>query len=218
MLLGSSICLDFYGYQIKGQISKGNQAEVLALSNWVVYVARMFNMLFALTLAAVFETGIELRVSVVVFYAFSVAFILCFSYRRLPSFDNVIRVVLWPMIYLLFPRIKGVGFWRKPCLGVSNASVAMFVSTGFIYAAVILPFLVAHFVPQYRMTVVFIGQLMNFFATAILLGLVEPRIMRQLDNANEHTQTEIDKALSGRYAFIAMMVALSFVWMTAFTE
>jgi hypothetical protein len=90
----------------------------------------------------------------------------------------------------------------------------MMASAAFVYLALLLPFVAARLLPDFRMTVVFIGQLMNFMSTAILLAYIEPRMMQGLDR--NAPQDEMDGFISGRVMLVGFMTILSSVWVVAF--
>ena len=209
-LFALSIICDLHGYYIKTSKYPLKQAQVIALGNWVVYVARILNVVFATTLGFLFELQLSIRLSEVFFIGFLLAFMVSIFYLASPLVERGLNFLLGIIIYRPFPELQGIQFWRKVSFGIGSRVLSMFVSANFIYLALILPFLMAKLFPEFRMTAVFIGQFMNFIATAILLSYVEPKIMYSFDT-NE-PNIFLDGFIFGRVILVGLMATLSSLW------
>ena len=214
LLLAVSVLLDLHGYYVKSSAQPEQQAEVIAFGNWVIYLARMMNVGFALVLAFVFEAGLPVRLSVIFFIAFTTALALSLLYLRGPLVERLLVLLMALPLYRPFPGLRGRTYWRPVGVGVSVRWLSMMMSAAFVYLALLLPFLAARLLPDFRMTVVFIGQLMNFMSTAILLAYIEPRMMQGLDR--QRPQAEMDGFISGRIMLVALMALASLVWLIVF--
>lgn len=213
-LLALSALCDVHGYYVKSSLQPERQAEVIAFGNWVIYVARMMNVGFAMTLAFVFELQLPIRLSVIFFLGFFFAWIGGMFYLRSPALELLLTKLLGFLFYRPFPSLRGVQYWRKVGFGVRVRWVSMMASAAFVYMALLLPFIVARLLPEFRMTVVFVGQLMNFMSSAILLAYIEPRMMQSLDK--NAPQNELDGFISGRVMLVGLMAILSLTWVLAF--
>jgi hypothetical protein len=214
MLLAMSVLSDLHGYYVKSSLQSERQAEVIALGNWIIYLARMMNVIFAMALAFVYELQMPIRLSVIFFVGFLIALMGSLIYLRSPSLERGLTALLGFLFYRPFASLRGIKYWRKVGFGVRVRWLSMMVSAAFVYIALFLPFVAARFYPEFRMTVVFIGQLMNFMSTAILLAYIEPRIMQGLDAKTP--QDQMDGFISGRVMLVGLMAVLSLAWVLAF--
>jgi hypothetical protein len=213
-LLAVSVLCDFHGYFVKSSLQPERQAEVIAFGSWVIYLARMMNVGFAMVLAFLYELQIPVRLSVIFFLGFFFAWIGSLAYMHSPALERWLSMVLGFLFYRPFPKLRDIKYWRKIGFGVRVRWLSMMASAAFVYLALLLPFLAARLLPEFRMTVVFIGQLMNFMSTAILLAYIEPRMMQGLDR--NAPQDEMDGFISGRVMLVGCMTILSLVWVVAF--
>ena len=213
-LLALSVLCDLHGYYVKSSVQPERQAEVIAFGNWVIYLARMMNVGFAMVLAFLYELQMPVRLSVIFFLGFFIAWMGGLMYLRTPVVERWLSSVLGFLFYRPFPQLRGIQYWRKVGFGVCVRWLSMMASAAFVYLALLLPFLAARLLPEFRMTVVFIGQLMNFMSTAILLAYIEPRMMQGLDR--NVPQDEMDGFISGRVMLVGCMTVLSLVWVVSF--
>jgi hypothetical protein len=213
-LLALSVLCDLHGYYVKSSVQPQQQAEVIAFGNWVIYLARMMNVGFAMVLAFLYELQIPIRLSVIFFLGFFLAWLGSLVYLRSPALERGLSFALGFLFYRPFPELRGIKYWRKVGYGVRVRWLSMMASAAFVYLALLLPFLVARLLPEFRMTVVFLGQLMNFMSTAILLAYIEPRMMQGLDR--NAPQDEMDGFISGRVILVGCMTVLSMVWVVSF--
>lgn len=167
VLLALSVLCDLHGYYVKSSVQPERQAEVIAFGNWVIYLARMMNVGFAMVLAFLYELQIPVRLSVIFFLGFFFAWVGSMIYLRSSSLERWLCRALGFLFYRAFPQ-----------------------------------------------TVVFIGQLMNFMSTAILLAYIEPRMMQGLDR--NAPQDEMDGFISGRVMLVGCMTVLSLIWVESF--
>ena len=213
-VLALSVLCDLHGYYVKSSVQPERQAEVIAFGNWVIYLARMMNVAFAMALAFLYELQMPVRLSVIFFLGFFFAWLGSMVYLRSQAVERGLSLALGFLFYRPFPQLQGVQYWRKVGFGVRVRWLSMMASAAFVYLALLLPFLAARLLPEFRMTVVFIGQLMNFMSTAILLAYIEPRMMQGLDR--NAPQGEMDGFISGRVMLVGCMTVLSLVWVLAF--
>ena len=214
VLLALSVLCDLHGYYVKSSLQPERQAEVIAFGNWVIYVARMMNVGFAMALAFLYELQMPIRLSVIFFLGFLIAWMGSMVYLRSPLLERCLTALLGFLFYRPFPSLRGIEYWRKVGFGVRVRWLSMMASAAFVYLALLLPFVAARLLPDFRMTVVFIGQLMNFMSTAILLAYIEPRMMQGLDR--NAPQDEMDGFISGRVMLVGCMTVLSLVWVVSF--
>lgn len=205
-----SVVLDLYGYYIKSTRSDRGQAELIALGNWVIYIARTINMFCALALAYIFEAGLDIRLPEIFLAGFllSLVGLTLFMRHRWP--ERWISMICGPVMFMPFRKLYGTLYWRPVSRGMPTQVFWSFLSAGLIYLALMLPFFVAQLLPAYRMTLVFTGQLMNFLSTVIMLSYIEPRMMQALDARTD--SPSLDGYIAGRAYVVVLMVLLATAW------
>lgn len=159
--------------------------EVLAMSNLVQYIARISNVLVIFILSFAFETGrLTAPVSLIFLLASLVGIITVYALIKSKQFCNLVRIALLPVLYLSFRHVAKIDVWRdtghfkKASLKLAAYSA---ITNMLIVIAMFIPFGIASFYPEMRMTSVYVGQLMNFFATILVFAIQDPISMRMVD-------------------------------------
>lgn len=209
-LLVISYTLDAHSIFIRTQNSPEKQGEFLALANLVQYLARIIVVIAIFSIAILTETN-HIKLNYMFIFgsasAAGSALILLLFYNE--KFSNMICRVVRPAILLSFNKISNQKYWRPLSFErISRLTISSFAINSFAVSAAYLPFLIAEFLPQFRMTSVYAGQLLNFGATAIVLMIQDPNAMRLLDTGRENTARS--SILTGRIASHAV-AAMTFV-------
>ena len=159
--------------------------EVLAMSNLVQYIARISNVLVIFILSFAFETGrLSAPVSLIFLLASLVGIATVYVLIKSPIFCKVVRIALLPVLYPSFKHVAKIDVWRdtghfkKGSLKLATYSA---ITNMLIVIAMFIPFGIASLYPEMRMTSVYVGQLMNFFATLLVFGIQDPISMRMVD-------------------------------------
>jgi hypothetical protein len=181
VMFSFSIILDLYGYFIKTTCIESAQTEALALSNWVVYHARVINMVLALILAFSFESGMQLSIPLVFIGSFLMASFAAILFIYTDRVESLLKYTFGIFIFYPFAGMRKKTFWRPLNLSVNIFFLSALVSAGLIYMAIILPFYTVSFFPEFRMSIVYFGQFFTFMSTVILLSYIDPKIMKYLD-------------------------------------
>ncbi|MDA8631870.1 hypothetical protein N9L29_04145 [Litoricolaceae bacterium] len=220
LLLSLSIVLELHGYFIKTANFSERQSLTIGFSNWVIYLARILNMGFAFLLAFAFEYGLTLQLSVIFASAFLLGTILSAWYVSSRRAESLLNLALGFILYMPFRELKGEGFWRSTKATFSYRWVFMVISAGMAYFAILMPFFVARMLPEFRMTSVFLGQALNFGSTLILLGMIEPRMMADLDRVRGSARHPegLNGFIHGRVWLTAFMALICFTWLIFFSE
>lgn len=160
-------------------------AESLAMANLVQYIARISNVIVIFVLSFSFETGrLTTHVALVFLLASLVGMISVFCLIRSKWFCNLVTFCLRPLLYLSFRSISNKPVWRdlgpfrrgfQKLTGISTLTNTLIVMAMFV------PFGIASFYPEMRMTSVYVGQLINFFATLLVFAIQDPVSMRLVD-------------------------------------
>lgn len=162
--------------------------EVLAMSNLVQYIARISNVLVIFILSFAFETGkLTTPVSLIFLLASLVGLVAVYGLIQSNRFCKVVRLALLPILYPSFRHVAKVDVWRdtghfkKASLKLAAYSA---ITNMLIVIAMFIPFGIASLYPEMRMTSVYVGQLMNFFATLLVFAIQDPVSMRMVDSGS----------------------------------
>ena len=162
--------------------------EVLAMSNLVQYIARISNVLVIFILSFAFETGrLTAPVSLIFLLASLVGLVTVYGLIQSKRFCNVVRLALLPVLYPSFRQVakvdvwRDIGYFKKASLRLAGYSA---FTNMLIVIAMFIPFGIASFYPEMRMTSVYVGQLMNFFATLLVFAIQDPISMRMVDGGS----------------------------------
>jgi len=163
-------------------------AEVLAMSNLVQYLARISNVVVIFILSFAFETGrLTVPVSLIFFLASILGIITVFSLIQSRALCNFVRVLLMPILYPSFKHVSKISVWRDTGhFNSGSFKLALYsaLTNTLIVVAMYIPFGIATLYPEMRMTSVYFGQLMNFFATLLVFAIQDPISMRLIDSGS----------------------------------
>jgi hypothetical protein len=162
--------------------------EILAMSNLVQYIARISNVFVIFILSFAFETGrLTAPISLIFLLASLVGLVTVYGLIQSKIFCNVVRLILLPVLYPSFRHVAKLDVWRdmdyfkKASLKLAAYSA---ITNMMIVIAMYIPFGIATFYPEMRMTSVYVGQLMNFFATFLVFAIQDPISMRMVDSGS----------------------------------
>jgi len=162
--------------------------EVLAMSNLVQYIARISNVLVIFILSFAFETGrLSTPVSLIFLLASFIGIATVYSLIKSKKFCNAVRLVLMPILYPSFRHVSKVDVWRDTGhFKLASLKLATYsaITNMLIVIAMFIPFGIASLYPEMRMTSVYVGQLMNFFATLLVFAIQDPISMRMVDGGS----------------------------------
>lgn len=160
-------------------------AESLAMANLVQYIARISNVIVIFVMSYSFETGhLTVKVALVFLLACFFGLIFVTALIRMQRFCNAVTLCLRPLLYFSFRKISDKPVWRDLGKFRLNAVKLISISTftnSLIVMAMFVPFGIASYYPEMRMTSVYVGQLINFFATLLVFGIQDPVSMRLVD-------------------------------------
>lgn len=162
--------------------------EILAMSNLVQYIARISNVFVIFILSFAFETGrLTAPISLIFLLASLVGLVAVYGLIQSKIFCNVVRLILLPVLYPSFRHVakldvwRDTGYFKKASLKLAAYSA---ITNMMIVIAMYIPFGIASFYPEMRMTSVYVGQLMNFFATLLVFAIQDPISMRMVDGGS----------------------------------
>lgn len=130
------------------------------------------------------------------------------KYRGFANFIN--KIISFPL-YLSFPLISKRRIWKSVDLNFSRKnlnkiSIFSFLINSFLIFAMFVPFGISEKFPEYRMTSVYIGQIISFFSTFLTFGLLDPNIMTSVSRGDVYKA--IQNQVFGRFISYVMMSAI----------
>ena len=160
-------------------------AESLAMANLVQYIARISNVLVIFVLSFAFETGrLKTNIAAIFLVASFLGLGAVLALVRSKAFCGLVTFSVRPMLYFSFRQMSGKPVWRnlgafqKGSLKLAGIST---VTNTLIVLAMFVPFGIASYYPEMRMTSVYVGQLINFLATLLVFAIQDPVSMRLVD-------------------------------------
>ncbi|MBB5685733.1 hypothetical protein FHS49_001749 [Sphingobium boeckii] len=164
---------------VRAQSSSTDVGLYVGRSNIYLYSARMFTLIFTASLAFCVEIGYPVQIIFQIIYStffLSALFHIVFIYRSIRSI--AMKVISGA---LMLPSRREVG----NSLNISNFSDKLFFMT--LFTSVIFsislaaPILGALIVPDFRLSISYIGQIINFFGTIVILLFVDQILFKAID-------------------------------------
>ena len=178
-----SYAFDCQTILVRTHYSPENQTEFQALAGLVQYLSRIFIVIAIFLLSALTEAAHEPPNFGLIFGASSsiavVLYLLTMSSER---YHDALRILTKAFVVFSFRKLSDQSYWQPVNFSQpTKITATSCFSNAILLVAAVLPFYIATSFPQYRMTSVYAGQLLNFFATAIVLAVQDPLAMRLLD-------------------------------------
>ncbi|WP_152542133.1 hypothetical protein [Sphingomonas sp. RIT328] len=167
---------------IKGACPPGMVGLYVSRSNIYLYFGRFFALAYNALIAFGIENGATARqVSGTLAIGFGAAFL---AHLVMLSGGRATRVTMTMLgRILLLPHQQ----WNvAPAAIPRNKSIVLATATASLCfgLGISLPLLLAVFVPQYRMSLSYVGQTVNALGTILLLFMVDQRLFRSLDEGS----------------------------------
>lgn len=179
--LMAAIWLDVYALYVRLSEVTQKRSEGLALANWVLYLARIFNLTSSFALAFIFESKQNIRFSELILVGFMLGCAFLFAFVRYRMLEEWVQKATGLILFMPAKGLAKSRFWRplsSPKLTHLMTSLCICL---FLNVAIFLPFIITKLVPEYRMSAVYIGQFMNFISTLLLMLYADPVMMRGRD-------------------------------------
>jgi hypothetical protein len=205
--------LDAYAVLLKISQFSG-VGEMLAMSNLVQYMARMSNVLVIFALSFLFETNrLNVSVAFVFLLATFIGVFAVYALTKSQKFCSVIQLFLTPFLYPSFKVLAKKNIWKNLNFSKSELNRLTFFSTvtnSLIVLAMFVPFGIAYAYPEIRMTSVYVGQLINFFATILVFSIQDPISMRLIDS-EEYQNVGISLVFGRVFSYIVVTLIFGFI-------
>ncbi|MES2868412.1 MAG: hypothetical protein V4749_02465 [Pseudomonadota bacterium] len=185
-LIGSQV-FDVYAVMVRAKVNVDGTTQILAIANWVQYLARIMNMVSVFGISLLLEKNItSMGVPTIFAYSVCIGLVVVFFVCRS-------RYASVPLKYLQILGFSGVFgalgkkeyWWRVEFKAASKVVFFSVLVSLLINLAVIMPFVFSVKYPEIRMTLAYTGQLLNFCASIIMFTYVDRVFFRALDVNNE---------------------------------
>ena len=163
-----------------------NISEYMAAANLIQYMARILNMGVVFLITFLFEIKkVNLNISLIFSLACFFGIFVVYFFSKYRLFANFINKIISIPLYLSFPIISKKRIWKNIFFSFNlnsfnKISIFSFLINSFLIFAMFIPFGISEKFPEYRMTSVYIGQILSFFSTFLTFGLLDPNIMRKV--------------------------------------
>ncbi|MBW8295556.1 DUF2837 family protein [Sphingopyxis sp.] len=190
---------------VRAQSVSSNIGLYVGRSNIFLYSARMFTLIFTVCLAFAVESSYHTSTIILLISATLFMSALCHAlmlFHKPRGF--FMRVVSFT---LLLPSNRNVGYTVRRT-DMTTPLFVMTLATSVVFCiSLTAPIIGAILLPEYRLSVSYIGQIINFFGTIIMLFYVDQRLFRAID------QGDIDQIIisyvAGRF-FSFVLVGMIF--------
>ncbi|WP_202210446.1 hypothetical protein [Pseudomonas paraversuta] len=185
-LIGAQV-FDVYAVMVRARVNVDGTTQVLAVANWVQYLARIMNMVSVFSISLLLEKKIT-TIGVPAMFGYSMCAGLLFIIFVCRS-----KYASQPLKYLQILGFTGIFgalgkkqyWWRVEWDVFSKVTMySVFVSL-LINLAIIMPFVLSIKYPEIRMTLAYTGQLLNFCASIIMFTYIDRVFFKALDVGNE---------------------------------
>jgi hypothetical protein len=185
LLIALSAVLELKSNYVRAAVSSFGKARYLGYVGWVQYQARLFIMAAVSLVTVVFEARGFLDIQVFVLFSTGVSLILMFGYFYSRKFAALFDRLDRPMSMLNYREESANCYWRPMSFGRVQHIYFPFIVYFLLGVSVYVPFVLAAEFPQFRMTFAISGQLLNFFATVLMISVIEPRYLARVDRGDE---------------------------------
>lgn len=165
---------------VRAQSASGQLGLYVGRSNIYLYFARMFTLLFTASLALSVEVG---QAPKVIYESICATFIVSSLLHFLLIIPSSRHFIIKIVSTILFLPNK---FSRSPNLGANIFSNKLFwltsVTSLIFSVSLTAPILGAILFPEFRLSISYVGQVINFFGTIIILFFVDQILFRAIDS------------------------------------
>lgn len=185
-LVGAQV-FDVYAVMVRARVNVDGTTQVLAIANWVQYLARIMNMVSVFGISLLLEKKVT-TIGVPAMFGYS----MCVG-LLLIIFVCKSQYASKPLKYIQILGFTGVFgalgikeyWWRIDFDYLSKVTFFSVLVSLLINLAIVMPFVLSMKYPEIRMTLAYTGQLLNFCASIIMFTYVDRVFFKALDAGNE---------------------------------
>ena len=209
-LLACASLLDIYAMMARTAVTREKNSEVFAISNWIQYQARILTMVTAFSLSFCLEhaiIGSDIRT--LFFFSGIEALIMIGLLVRTSTLSGPLCILQKLTVSRFFGSLGAKDFKREvQFCGKGRVLFISFLVGYLVLAATIVPFVFSQSLPQYRMTLVYIGQAFNFGASILTFTSLDRYFYQSMDAGSE--QAYLNQQIGGRlFAQVAITLSLA---------
>lgn len=192
---------------VRAQSTPADLGFYVGRTNIYLYSARMFTLVFTAALAFAVESGKPIQsIFEIIYYTFFLSatlhLILIFDISRKGAMHLISRALLLPRRETFY-HFGGLNVIRNKLFWLTSATSIIFS------ISLTAPILGAIILPEFRLSISYIGQIINFFGTIIILLFVDQILFKAIDSRN--IDGIIMSYVSGRLAGF-VLIGLVFIY------
>ena len=182
-----AIIYDLGSFFIRVKSHTNVSRQILGFSSVLQYLSRILFILSAMLLVLCFELGVlELNLNPIGYSIFFGTFI--FSILMLKKYVRFmfLETINFPINYLLFRDVNlHLDFYKlkERKLQIFWIIIGIFMQT-ILLTSIFLPIILEPYFNELKMSLPYFANMINFIFTLIIIGFVEPKIFKELDDKN----------------------------------
>lgn len=164
---------------LKSQSSSDNVGLYVGRSNIFLYFSRAFTLVFTATLSFYVESGSALSA---IMHAMTATFLVAAFFHLALFWPRLRSLVVWAFSWILVLPKRNLAVESLHLASLGGRLFWMTAITSTIFSiSLSAPILGAMMVPQYRLSISYVGQIVNFFGTVVILFFVDQILFRAID-------------------------------------
>ncbi len=185
-LVGAQV-FDIYAVMVRAKVNVDGTTQVLAVANWIQYLARIMNMVSVFSISLLLESKIStIGVPTMFGYSMCLGGVMITLVCKLSFTGPLLRILQCLGFAHVFGAPGKKAYWWKVEFNFFSRLTWFSVLVSlFINLAIIMPFMLSVRYPEVRMTLAYTGQLLNFCASIIMFTYIDRVFFKALDAGNE---------------------------------
>jgi hypothetical protein len=176
------IMFEIYSYYFRS-FSHKNKVLSTVVSNWVLYISRICNVVTMMSLALILElTQVLSQIFNIFFlvYLFSFFYTYFILYKfRVDIFFIIVKKII-KVLYKININYNNHKIKKYPI--TYKLPTSSFLVTLFVFFSLISPVIIGYHFFDFRMTLTYTASVFNFLASGILLSYIEPSFASKIKN------------------------------------
>lgn len=178
---------DMYAIMVRAKVNVENSSQVLGVSNWIQYLARIMNLASLFPISFLLEKKIgEMNIPNLFTYSMVIGL---FAMVFLAKIKVAARIMYFLQILGCSGVFGSVGrkkyWWNVRFYWVSKVTFFSAAVSMLVNASLFVPFLLSIKYPEFRMTLAYSAQIFSFFAAIISFTYLDRKFFKSLDAGDE---------------------------------
>ncbi|BCA66198.1 lipid II flippase family protein [Fluviibacter phosphoraccumulans] len=210
--LSISLGMETLSWTVRSLADAGQMGHFISRTNVFLYGARIFNLLFVMLISFFIDSGMGAKN---ILFIIGLSFVMVTIFHGPLTFSKKLETDVSKAIGLLLGVSAAEGINYNICQPSVRLAYFTALSTAVFTAGLSVPYVLASWFPEYRMTMSTISQIINSIGTVLLLFLVDPLMYRMMDKGA--LNSSISSYVKGRFmgygigaiilVFISLIVA-----------